>query len=130
MILVVIIIVLNFSMFMSLIDRIAHKNTMPLHMELVSFLFLIFIDVVMLIPMILEANEVLVTPEYLTLKMLFFKKRLAWSQINEFKQWPFLVYTGIKSGRCFYLINRREIKGFEKLAKIITERVPLLEKKA
>jgi len=102
---------------------------MPIHMELMSFLFLVFIDVAMLIPMILEANEVIVTPEYLTLKMLYFKKRLAWSQISEFRRWPFLVYTAVKSGRCFYLINKREIKGFDKLAKIIEERVPLLEKK-
>ena len=102
---------------------------MPIHMEVVSFLFLIFIDVFMLIPMILEANEVIVTPEYLTLKLLYFKKRLAWGQISEFKQWPFLVYTGVKAGRCFYLINRREIKGFNKLAQIIMERVPSIEKK-
>ena len=124
-----IIVALNICMAMSLIDRILHGGNMPIHMELLSFLFLAFIDVAMLIPMILEANEVIVTPEYLTLKLLYFKKRLAWSQISKFKQWNFLVYAGVKSGRCFYLINRREIKGFEKLAKIIAERVPLIEKK-
>ncbi len=124
----IIIVALNFCMVMSAIDRIKNGTLMPIHMEFVSFLFIIFIDVFMLIPMILEANEVIVTPQYLTIKMLFFKKRLAWSQIDEFKQWPFLVYTAIKSGRCFYLINRREIKGFDKLAQIILERVPLLEK--
>lgn len=124
-----IIVALNICMAMSLIDRIMHGGNMPIHMELLSFLFLAFIDVAMFIPMILEANEVIVTPEYLTLKLLYFKKRLAWSQISEFKQWNFLVYAGVKSGRCFYLINRREIKGFEKLAKIIAERVPLIEKK-
>jgi hypothetical protein len=83
----------------------------------------------MLIPMLLEANQVIVTPEFLTLKLLYFNKRLAWSKISEFKQWPFLVYTGVKSGRCFYLINRREIKGFAKLSQIILERVPSIEKK-
>lgn len=124
-----IIIVLNFCMIMGAVDRYGHGGSMPIHMELMSFLFLVFIDVAMLIPMILEANEVIVTPEYLTLKMLYFKKRLAWSQISEFRRWPFLVYTAVKSGRCFYLINKREIKGFDKLAKIIEERVPLLEKK-
>ncbi len=125
----VIIVALNFCMIMSSIDKYRHGTAMPIHMELISLLFLVFIDVVMLIPMILEANEVIVTPEYLTMKLLFFKKRLAWSQVSEFKQWPFLVYTGVKAGRCFYLINRREIKGFDKLAQIIMERVPSIEKK-
>lgn len=125
----VIIVALNVSMVMSVIDRYQHGQAMPIHMEIVSFLFLVFIDAFMLVPMLLEANEVIVTPEFLTLKMLFFKKRLAWSQISEFRQWKFLVYTGVKSGRCFYLINRREIKGFDKLAKIITERVPSIETK-
>jgi hypothetical protein len=124
-----IIIALNFCMIMSSIDKIRHGTSMPIHMELISFLFLVFIDVIMLIPMLLEANEVIVTPESLTLKLLYFKKRLTWSQVSEFKQWPFLVYTGVKAGRCFYLINRREIKGFDKLAQIIMERVPSLEKK-
>ncbi len=125
----VIIVALNVSMVMSALDRYKHGQAMPMHMEVVSFLFLIFIDVTMLVPMMLEANEVIVTPEFLTLNMLFFRKRLAWSKISEFKQWKFLVYTGVKSGRCFYLINRREIKGFDKLAKIITERVPSIETK-
>ncbi|HIA55039.1 MAG TPA: hypothetical protein EYN91_23645 [Candidatus Melainabacteria bacterium] len=124
-----IIVALNICMVMSSVDRLLHGGNMPIHMELLSFLFLAFIDVAMLIPMVLEANEVIVTPEYLTLKMLYFKKRLAWSQITEFRQWNFLVYAGVKAGRCFYLINRREIKGFDKLAKIITERVPLIEKR-
>ena len=125
----VIIVALNVCMVMSAVDRFKHGSMMPFHMELVSFLFLIFIDTVMFIPMLLEANEVIVTPQYITLKMLYFRKRLAWGQISEFKQWPFLVYTGLKSGRCFYLINKREIKGFDKLAQIILERVPLIEKK-
>lgn len=126
----IIIVALNFCMIMSAIDRYTHHVAMPLQLELSSYLFLIFIDVVMFIPMLLEANEVITTPEYLTLKMLYFKKKLAWSQVDEVKQWSLLVYTGIKSGRCFYLINRREIKDYEKLAKIIAERVPLVEKKA
>ncbi|MCC7529604.1 MAG: hypothetical protein IT342_13855 [Candidatus Melainabacteria bacterium] len=125
----VIIVALNFCMIMSSIDKYRHGTAMPIHMELLSLLFLVFIDVVMLIPMILEANEVIITPEYLTLKLLFFKRRLSWSQVSEFKQWPFLVYTGVKAGRCFYLINRREIKGFDKLAQIIMERLPSIEKK-
>jgi hypothetical protein len=125
----VIIVALNVCMVMSAVDRFKHGAMMPIHMELVSFIFLLFIDIVMFIPMLLEANEVIVTPQHITLKMLYFQKRLAWERISEFKQWPFLVYTGLKSGSCFYLINKREIKGFDKLAKIIEERVPLLEKK-
>ncbi len=123
-----IIIALNVCMVMGGIDRYRRGGAMPFQVEFFSYMFLVFIDVTMLIPMMLEANEVIVTPEYLTLKLLYFKKKLAWSQISEFKRWNYLVYTGIKSGRCFYLINRREIKGFDKLAKIITERVPLIEK--
>jgi hypothetical protein len=124
-----IIVALNVCMVMSSVDRMLHGGSMPIHMELLSFLFLAFIDITMFVPMVLEANEVIATPSHLTLKLLYFKKTLAWSQISEFKTWNFLVYAGVKSGRCFYLINRREIKGFDKLAKIIAERVPLIEKK-
>ena len=75
-----IIVALNLCMVMSSVDRLLHGGSMPIHMELLSFVFLAFIDVAMLIPMVLEANEVIVTPEFLTLKLLYFKKRLAWSK--------------------------------------------------
>lgn len=125
----ILILALNVFTVLSAIERYRKGVAMPLEMQIWNYLFLIFIDLFMLLPMVLEANKVETTPEYINLKMLYFNKKLFWRDIESFQQWPFLIYTAIKSRGCFYLINRREIKGFPKLAEIITERVPSIETK-
>ncbi len=120
---------LNIFTALSTVERYRKGVAMPIEMQIWNYLFLIFIDLFMLLPMVLEANTVEITPEYMYLKMLYFNKKLAWKDIESFKEWPFLIYTAVKSRGCFYLINRREIKGFPKLAEIITERVPSIESK-
>lgn len=118
----IIIIMLNVTTVMSDIERHSKNMGLSWQQEIFMFLFLVLIDVTILIPVLFEVRSVEVTPDHLTMQTLFFKRSVPWGSIVQFKQWRFIVYALVRTPRCFYLINRRDIKGFPELAQTIMER--------
>ncbi|HEY9785324.1 MAG TPA: hypothetical protein V6D17_07980 [Candidatus Obscuribacterales bacterium] len=120
----IIIIMLNITSVMSDIERHGKNLGLSWQQEVCMYLFLLFIDITILVPILMEVQRVEVTPEKLTLRTLFFQRAVDWKDITLFKQWRFIVYALLRTPRCFYLINRRDIKGFAELAQIIDSRLP------
>lgn len=114
-----VLLLLNLSMVMSLRDRMMQGLAMDPAKELFFFAFLAVVDVMILIPLLFEANKVETDGERIRLQMLFFRRTLRWEQITAFEQPRFLKYVFLKTNRCFYLINKYNLKPFDDLAATI-----------
>lgn len=117
-----IILMLNITTVLSDIERHGKHVGLSWEQEVFMFFFLLLIDATILIPILFEVHSVEVTPEKATFQTLFFRKGVPWDNIVKFKQWRYVVYALVRTPRCFYLINRRDIKGFPDLAQTIMER--------
>jgi len=115
---VVVVGLLNLSLVASNI-RLATGGHMDLRQQLTSYLFLIFLDVVFLLPAIFEADSVIVTAEELIVSTLVWRARLKWGEILSCRKPAWLAYAVVKTGRCFYLINKRDIPEFPELLELI-----------
>ena len=111
-----IVIFLNIGLVMSMFER--HGKQLPIQLanELVAILFVLFIDVIILLPALLEVDMARVADDGLVLKVLLFTKFIPWSDIKAFHRPRWLKVAILKTERCFYLINKRELRDFEVLA--------------
>lgn len=119
----VVIVLLNFSMIMSSI-----KLHMPLQRSIFSYLLLLLFDLIILFPVVFEVHSIEVKPDKLVLKTLFWKVSLAWQDIVEFKCPQYMRFAILRTRRCFYLIKRQDIKGFDHLAQSIASKTDSLTK--
>lgn len=103
--------------------RLRASGRLDLAHELLSYFFLAFLDAVFLLPTILEVNSVIVTPHELILSPLLWRVVLPWEKILWCKKPVFLAYAIVKTRRCFYLINKRDIPEFDQLLETITARL-------
>lgn len=118
----IIMLMLNISMTMSFITRLRHGYTMDPFKEVFFFLFLGIINLLFLIPLLFEANKVETTAESIRLHNLFWRRTLKWEQIESFEIPRFFKFSIIKTARCFYLINKYDLKPFDDLARTIVHK--------
>lgn len=111
--------VLNLSMVMSFISRLTHVGILSPFKEGIFFLFLGIIDTLFLIPLLFEANKVETTKDFIKLHHLFWWRTLTWDKIESFEVPKFFKFSVIKTARCFYLINKYDLKPFDDLARTI-----------
>ena len=116
---------LNLSMVMSLITRAEKGLLMEPLREGIFFVFLIFIDLLLLVPLLFEANRVETNSESIKLYTLFWKRTLAWDKVLSFEVPRFFKFSILKSKRCFYLINKYDLKPFDDLARTIRHKAGL-----
>jgi|AGTN01.1.fsa_nt_gi hypothetical protein len=115
--------VLNFSIVMSFITRLEHGQSMDVLKELFFFVFVGIVNVLFAVPAIFEVNRARVDDETLQLDALLWRTRLKWGDLVEFEQPRFLKFAILRTKRCFYLINRRDIIAFDTLARSITDKM-------
>ena len=123
----VVVLMFNFTVLAANIDRYAHGRHLHYTKELFTYVLLGFCDLVILMPIIFEVDILKITDDNLIIKTVFFKKAIPWEAVTEFKKPRFLVYAIIKTGRCFYLINRRTIARFDQLAQNISAKLDSLK---
>jgi hypothetical protein len=87
--------------------------------ELLTAVFVLFCDLTILVPTILEADSVVVTDDKMTIKCLFFKKTLAWSDIIEFKSSGFVRVSTVRTRRGFFFLNKRTLPQYPQLEESI-----------
>ncbi|MGH9548720.1 MAG: hypothetical protein ACRD3W_05060 [Terriglobales bacterium] len=119
------IITLHIAMIGSLVDRSLHHRHLVLAKEAVQFVFLFFIDITLLMPVVFEVDKLRIDEDKLVLKTLVFTHTIAISDILEFKSPPFLRVGLLRTRRCFYLINKRQFDQYDDLARAITSRLTL-----
>lgn len=115
--------VLNISIVMSFITRLDHGHSMDVFKELFSFVFVGIVNVLFAVPAIFEVNRARIDDETLQLNTLLWRTRLKWGDLLEFEQPRFLKFAILRTKRCFYLINRRDIIAFDSLAQSITDKM-------
>jgi hypothetical protein len=117
------VIVFNITMIGSNIDRYHKGKTLTFERELVAYILLLLCDLMILLPILVEVDIAKVTDDKLILKTTFFKTAIPWTAITEFKLPRYLIYGIVRTNRCFYLINRKLIPRFDRLAREISSRV-------
>jgi len=124
---VLILLLLNFSMVMSDIERHSKHMQLDFGKEALTYLVLLFFDITILLPLIFEVNQVDVNSEQLILKTIFFAAKLKWADIVYFKKPLYLKFGIVRTRRCIYLINKKDIKNFDDLAETIMARTHVIE---
>jgi hypothetical protein len=116
---VTMIVLLNISLVASNVQmRLEHHGMDPLR-EALGYVVVLFFDLTILLPVLLEVNMVEVKPDSITLHGLFTKKKINWKDITYFKTANYLTYGVLKSGKSFYLLNKKDLKPHEELFEII-----------
>jgi len=86
--------------------------------------FLVIVDLTMLVPIFFEVDSVQAAPDKLTLKTIFWKGVIPYSEIVAFKTPSLWQFALVRTKRCFYLINKKDIPRYEELVKTIAEKAP------
>ncbi len=119
----IVIIVLNVSMVMANIEHHQKGEVIDISKEIICYLFLLLIDATMLFPILFEINSAKVTLEGIRIGTTLWRRTYKWQDIVKFNRGPsYLKLAIIKTKRCFYLINKKDVKEFDMLAKVIEAR--------
>ncbi len=113
-----IVVTLNISLVLSNI-RLVALHRMDIRHQLLSYVLLAILDGLFLFPTILEADCVVYSEEALVIKMLLWQARLTWAEIISCEKPAWLIYAIVKTRRCCYLINKRDIPEFAELLELI-----------
>lgn len=92
----------------------------PFQGMLLYVVLLIFICTI-LIPTIFEVRQIKVTALGLELSTIFWRSNLAWQDIVAFRHPDYLKIAMIKTRKCIYLINKRDLSNYEELEKRLSE---------
>jgi hypothetical protein len=122
------IVLLNISTVMSFLTRLPDKQMMNPWQEIFFFLTVAIVNLLFAVPAIFEVNRARLAPEGLQLNTLLWRTRLKWSDLVEFEQPRFLKFAILRTKRCFYLINRRDIYSYESLARSIKDKMASTKK--
>lgn len=117
------ILLLNVGMVGSLVERSGHGQSMDIFKELFFFAFAGIVNLLFGVPAVFEVNRARVDDESLELNTLLWRTRLKWGEVLEFEQPRFLKFAILRTRRCFYLINRRDIIAFDSLARSIMDKM-------
>ncbi len=114
---------LNISMPMSMIERAQHKLSVDFGSEVFLLVFIFCLDAVMLPSLFFEVKGVIVAADSLTIETLFGRHVIANEDIVSLKLPKFLVWAVLRTKRGFYLINRRDIPDFEELLSLMAPKL-------
>lgn len=115
----IVIVLLNVSLVISTLQGHMRGTSPPLATELFTFVVVLFFDVTALLPSILEVNEVWIEPDHLTIGNLVWKSKVPWPDVVSFEKPLWLAFAILKTRKCIYLINSRDIKPFDEFQESI-----------
>jgi len=116
---IVLMLVLNVSLVMSDYERASKSLHFSLPHELITYLALLLLDTTVLMPLLFEVDKIEVFNDSIVLNAIFWTAKLKWDDIQYFKTPPMLKFAVLKSQRCYYLINKRDLKQFSVLAESV-----------
>lgn len=124
-----ILLVLNVSMIGALSTRRPTSHPIPLSADLQLIGLVLFCDVTVLFPFLVEVDKAQALEDKLVLNTMFFKAKIPYADIVSFKAPGYLKFSIVRTRRCFYLLNKRQLEKYDQLAKVIDVRrgVPAVE---
>ena len=115
---------LNAASLLSLINRLVDHRAVQVSAELFHFLCVFVIDIYMVPSVIFEVDELTVREDGLTVKALLWQRHLRFEQVVSFQNHKNFLWAILRTARCFYLINKRDMKNFDQLVEILDSRLP------
>jgi hypothetical protein len=89
--------------------------------ELINFLILFFFNAIILFPLLFEAWFVKVDRSGVELRALFWRSQRNWSAVSEFRNPSYLKFALLRSGRLFYLLNKRALPEYKVVEGLIEQ---------
>jgi len=89
--------------------------------ELVNFLILFLFNAIILFPLLFEAWFVKVDRNGVELRAIFWRSQRSWSAVSEFKNPRYWKFALLRSGRLFYLLNKRALPQYEVVEALIQQ---------
>jgi hypothetical protein len=117
---------LDLGWVLTLIDRIGTGKAINFGVELITLVLILFFNLTILAPALLEADWLEAEQDFLIIKTMFWKYRIKWLDIKEIRQPRFLKFSILKTSKLFFLLNRTEIKRYEQLYDIIVHKANLI----
>ncbi len=114
---------LNIFLPMSLLTRVFNHSAVNFGFEAVQALFLLACDIYFLPVCLLEPKSISLEGDKLVVNTLLWTARLGAADIVSFSVPRALTWGLLRTRRCFYLINRSDIKNFDELAVLIAQRL-------
>lgn len=118
-------VMLNFSGPLSLASRLLRHGDPNWGAEIFHLVCVIVIDLYMVPSVIFEVDSVEVNESGLVIKNLLWKSTPTFAEVKSFDVRQFFVWAILKTRRCFYLINRRDLPNAEELIALLQSRLPL-----
>ncbi|MDR3616307.1 MAG: hypothetical protein P4L53_22295 [Candidatus Obscuribacterales bacterium] len=109
----VIIIGLNISLIGSDIHLIYGRHILNWHNELMTGSFLTFLDLTTLLPMIFQVRRLRMWEDKIIISTMLWTSKLTWNQITDLTHPQNFTLSILKTKRCFYLINRKDLPEVE-----------------
>ncbi len=114
-----IILLLNFSLIQAALQISADPHAHSFTEQLPSLLLLLLVDLTMLPPLVFEVDKLIATSDKLIIKTLLWQVKIPWDAIVAIWSPIYMAYAVIRTKRCFYLVNKRDIQPFGELLEIL-----------
>jgi hypothetical protein len=116
---IILVLLLNWWLVMSTVHlHQVGKALEPLR-EWASFLVVLFFDITILLPAVLEVDAVELLPQGPVFGTVIGKRRYLWAEIRSMVNPIYLNYVIIRTGKWIYLLNKRDISQINELVQKI-----------
>ncbi len=114
---------LNIALVGSDIVRLQSNSSFSWQHELVTYAFLLFMDLTVFIPGLFQVRCIRVWEDRLAVQTMFWTSQLAWQDIISLTLPAYMRVGIMKTKRCYYLIDRRAIRGFDEFLTKLKEKL-------
>jgi hypothetical protein len=104
------------------VHLVRHWAFMP--KEILGYVLLALLNMFLLPSMVLEVDKVIVKPDKIFLHNLIWHFEEKWDELKSFKEPPFFKFAMLAGKKFLYLINKKDIQGYETLVETIEHKAP------
>lgn len=118
------VVVLNIALIMS--DVSHHHVVKPYSRHTNEFLLyavLLMFNMLILIPALFEVRWFKCGPEGVQLATIWWKAKLTYKELREFRHPRYLKIALLRTARCFYILNRRDLTNYDLIEGVLAEKV-------
>jgi hypothetical protein len=91
--------------------------------EISLYVVLLCFNAMILIPAVFEVRLAKSTPDALILRTLWWGAKVSWKEIVQFRNPSYLKFALIRTRRCFYLLNKRDLSNYTLLESSLNSQI-------
>jgi hypothetical protein len=120
---VIIMLALNYALLGSTLEHWRSASGLNIHTDGLSLLVLLFFNLTVLLPALLQASLIKISPEGIVVRTLLWKSKLDWAEIRRFSKPATAGFAIMWGKKCIYLLARRDFAKFDELVTIVSSHV-------